>query len=1746
MVTKSHTYHYSMTTNEQDNPNLIVTRNHWSNMAKAVNGGTDFATSKYTRKGKKKYTYTVPHTLTAHDFRLEIPSNAYITRVRFEVRMRTDSKKIKVKAPNAYFMIYKGTGKVTQAKTGKTGWYDSTYRVYADAYLSTSWKTFTYTMEGKEWNKMKYPSTQLDNNIMGIDLHFNTPKSMSVTSAGVQLRWVRIIVDYEIPNYTLTYLGSSNSGGNPLMVKVGEEYCVKARFRNTTKANGGTQYINVQLPFGSVLKSFHSKVSANLTEYDAFNGVYLLECDGKGLADDTVTFCLQSNSYGLKTLDLTHNNVKYPYYVYPLTDNEDFGDLQIIPSTIEQNKTSCFKFSAKVRSTDTSIVFGVTVDGDELTDWSKVSSEVLDYYSNSNHGNNLVSWELEQSSQAEGVSINWNNTNNNQIAFNVPTNRDVNLAWTGCFVPLFDGANHIRVVNGDTSQTTSVAYNCLSTDGVAIDCKIDDTVWLDHRIVTQVTTDGYIIRCAVRDSDKVMVEGECTLKSYIWEDLAYIGCIPLPRSHYEPSHDFTNKILSESYKNKTYKGKEGVYEDDTDFKIRLPPKDWTTLQGLSKLDKPIPVNAVPTAFEGDVLNFRGWYEIGGIKDVTKTNPLYYDGQVDLDPLTHNINTRFSIEKGNASNPYGVTSALATLVESGDEFANRTYINEDGDIVSTSEGYFNIETDGVYIYDSELEENLRTIITLDNAQSIKMVSKDVLNEHTEIKLEWNSSKISENKENLIERIVYITDDTGKALFKYQYSDFEFDLDNDYYTCQVTGTVIHDGEEEVVIQKELIMAVDVESLDLVADADGNIVQESEPAVDEVTDGSDEEEGVYSFNDYVYGTTLTFSLNGNVLKVTDGGWNGRGIVSDNIELPLSNYKYELDFKNNNADVETTEILTFFDFEVSESVQSSDLTNFYGNMFVTSFPVVGKKILFTRQSQEGTIYYLADDGSNNFTYVQEPFYMYFCGVDLANHEGSSLFDLDNSYTTFYLQNGLVRLGFNRISGELYLSKYDVLAGEYINVSYLKATNLDFTVSSYSDDKITIKAGTTTYTMYRGHPYVIINHPDEDFEIFNTINRVYADRINDDAYDYPAFFDLTNKDNLLPTCVGGSNISISCLDVDTDYVEETVTVPSVVLTQLTNPSYTNDLTYFSITGAISSLTETVEGMQFNGIFGNYSANLVTDNSVPKTFVIGGNKSIVQNNESYVLSARLEDYDGNGCEGLGINFIQKNQHFYDKGITGDNNSAYWSFNTSTTTQSVGSTGTTVTNSDNLNRVYTLRKATSGTQYEVFSPLCSFEFDLISVTGNVQIQQRICTTQTGYTLSETGHYKIINDDEYINIYRNDVLKDRLENTMTGLHQIRFNLLGVGNFTYKNFKVLDDEIFDTATTDENGIAVCEVSGDGSGLDTYYAKSGNLKSNELTVIDGVLLDKGTVISHTDLFNNMESFTRMGDGTSVYYYNTGSITYQLPFSNYVYFNGKEYAIDIELLENNYARLQVARYKTGSSNQYDSKTISGTGKIHIELLDDGIFWYQNGELIHSSTTKTNDEKLTLFILTPVNQTSDFKYKNLVVYPIGSEEPTEEIFYENSAEVSKTNKNSSTIYDNNMSVQLPTNAEITFDVYSTNSTSGSEHRFFLLPKSQYSSGTTQPTEALFIDLLSGSKAQIGKRESNSTSYFVQNIDATSSTYHTVKIVKTGTSIAFYLDNTLLTTQTVSWIDNYSDYCLSMMRWSASGTSSIRNVTIKKV
>lgn len=160
--------------------------------------------------------------------------------------------------------------------------------------------------------------------------------------------------------------------------------------------------------------------------------------------------------------------------------------------------------------------------------------------------------------------------------------------------------------------------------------------------------------------------------------------------------------------------------------------------------------------------------------------------------------------------------------------------------------------------------------------------------------------------------------------------------------------------------------------------------------------------------------------------------------------------------------------------------------------------------------------------------------------------------------------------------------------------------------------------------------------------------------------------------------------------------------------------------------------------------------------------------------------------------------------------------------------------------------------------------------------------------------------------------------------------------------------------------------------------------------------------------------------------------------------------------------------------------------------------------------------------------------------------YFNSTEKSHSSTNASSLYDSNLALSMSSNYEVSFDLYSTHS-SGGQHRHFIVSKASYGNGgTTQPNQALWIDTL-GSAYDYGKRENNSTVNFnCKEEDISTAQYTNIRMVRDGTTVKIYRDDVLKTTQTITWLDNYSDYSISFMFWSSSGTSKIKNVKFKKL
>ena len=162
------------------------------------------------------------------------------------------------------------------------------------------------------------------------------------------------------------------------------------------------------------------------------------------------------------------------------------------------------------------------------------------------------------------------------------------------------------------------------------------------------------------------------------------------------------------------------------------------------------------------------------------------------------------------------------------------------------------------------------------------------------------------------------------------------------------------------------------------------------------------------------------------------------------------------------------------------------------------------------------------------------------------------------------------------------------------------------------------------------------------------------------------------------------------------------------------------------------------------------------------------------------------------------------------------------------------------------------------------------------------------------------------------------------------------------------------------------------TTFTATYSSVTSTCNVYYALVLDHATSSSYTDLFNSMSMFTRGTDGTLGYYQNTGSSTYQVYTSQVTITD--DVAIDFELVECTSCPIQVARYKSGSSTEYESRTFTGTGKVHIEIKSNGTYTYLNGTLVQSNTGQTNLESVRFFFRIPSGNTANFKYRDLAVY----------------------------------------------------------------------------------------------------------------------------------------------------------------------------
>ena len=270
---------------------------------------------------------------------------------------------------------------------------------------------------------------------------------------------------------------------------------------------------------------------------------------------------------------------------------------------------------------------------------------------------------------------------------------------------------------------------------------------------------------------------------------------------------------------------------------------------------------------------------------------------------------------------------------------------------------------------------------------------------------------------------------------------------------------------------------------------------------------------------------------------------------------------------DGEDVDITAYIDLIAQDNLFNTQYSEMFGTMYVSPFPVSDKKILFTREAEEGTLYYLKDD-EKEFSYLIDPYYQYHNGVDLRSATGgASIFNLNYGYNNVYLENGLVSFGINRITGQMYLRKWDTSLNEYTSLYVFQLENYDdVNINSISDDRIELQASDTTIIMYRGHPYVILKHRGESINVLSKFHKVYSESVDDNMSDYPVYYDLMNNDNLLPPCVGSkNNIDGDCLSIKENIPsleDVTITIPTIgTLVNGVDTLYVGQTVNLSVTG---------------------------------------------------------------------------------------------------------------------------------------------------------------------------------------------------------------------------------------------------------------------------------------------------------------------------------------------------------------------------------------------------------------------------------------------------------------------------------------------------------------------------------------------------------------------------------------------------------
>ena len=262
---------------------------------------------KTIREANYKVKQNHPWTLTAHNFDLNLPNNATVKNVTFQVYMKVD-KGLYANAPVCRFCIpsKNATKGYTTTRERETGWHNGYYEIYPSVKLTTDWKLYSYSMDTQEILKGGFDYHGFNLSDMGVDLRFDETfvieqGNVDKVSKHIQVAYVQIVVDYVLTKYQIDITDNIRR-----TIFTGDTVTLLATFKKYNATSNTNESIGLKLPDGVSLVEDSAVPSKGTFNQNTLTWTLPTKVGG---TTETLKFKVQSYRSGTNTIGVGNSTI---------------------------------------------------------------------------------------------------------------------------------------------------------------------------------------------------------------------------------------------------------------------------------------------------------------------------------------------------------------------------------------------------------------------------------------------------------------------------------------------------------------------------------------------------------------------------------------------------------------------------------------------------------------------------------------------------------------------------------------------------------------------------------------------------------------------------------------------------------------------------------------------------------------------------------------------------------------------------------------------------------------------------------------------------------------------------------------------------------------------------------------------------------------------------------------------------------------------------------------------------------------------------------------------------------------------------------------------------------------------------------------------------------------------------------------------------------------------------------------------